>query len=77
MEPAWEEMEAKLAGKVNVYNIERTTEEAQIQDFETTHGVKLVQKGYPTIFKIVNKEQIDYNGPRDLKSLLEWAEKPI
>jgi thiol-disulfide isomerase/thioredoxin len=80
MQEAWEQMKSQLKNKygdsIDIWDIEANEEAAKKAEFKMKYkelNVDLVSSGYPTIFKIVNGHQVDYNGNRDLKSLLTWA----
>jgi hypothetical protein len=74
MAQAWEDMKLELEqGKFEIVDIESQEEAAKIAEFKEKYGIELTSKGYPTIFKIVDGKQINYDGDRDLNSLLLWA----
>lgn len=75
MAQAWDKMKGKLdSNKFDVWDIEASEEPVKRIEFKQKHNIDLVSNGYPTIFKIIDGKQIDYNGERDVDSLLTWAE---
>ena len=74
MEAAWNTMKGRLPkSEYEVWEIEDTDEAAEVDRFATQHGVRLTSSGYPTIFMLVDGQQVDYNGERDVDSLVAWA----
>jgi len=74
MAAAWDSMKDRLPqSEYEVWEIEATDEAAEVDRFATQHGVRLTSSGYPTIFMLVDGKQVDYNGERDVDSLVAWA----
>jgi len=74
MAAAWNTMKGRLPqSEYEVWEIEAADEAAEVDRFATQHGVRLTSSGYPTIFMLVDGKQVDYNGERDVDSLVAWA----
>jgi Thioredoxin len=74
MAAAWNTMKDRLPkSEYEVWEIEAADEAAEVDRFATQHGVRLTSSGYPTIFMVVDGKQVDYNGERDVDSLVAWA----
>ncbi len=75
MEAAWDDMKNQVAGKVDVKDFEASDDfDAKLAKFNEEHGTDVaVQGGYPTIYKIQNKNVSYYNGGRTAKEFVHWA----
>lgn len=70
LKPHWEKMKSDLKNNpIEIVEIE-DSEVARLTAFKKKHGIQI--NGYPTIFKILGKVEY-YNGPRDAKSIKQWA----
>lgn len=69
-------LESSKTVQYEIWEIESAEENAKKSAFLQQHGVALASSGYPTIFRIVQGKQVDYNGDRDAASLEQWARGP-
>lgn len=84
LEPKWKKFARQLHKIVPkkhnlvIAEIESETMDAGLAALNATHLPNSEQKvalhgGYPTIFKIINKNITYYEGPREVKPMLQWA----
>ena len=70
LKPHWNIVKNDLKNHpIEIVEIE-DSEVARLAAFKKKHGLQV--SGYPTIFKILGKVEY-YNGPRDAKSIKQWA----
>jgi hypothetical protein len=75
MEKAWEEMDKRVGGKVEVKKFSTEPDGMKkLEEFNKERGTNIAsQNGVPTLFKLKGGNVTYYNGGRSTEELVNWA----
>jgi thioredoxin-like negative regulator of GroEL len=73
LKPVWEKLCSSVKNDNTQFVSFEESEHDKRTQFEHSNGVKLSVNGYPTIFKISNRNVDYYSGQRSLEDMLKWV----